>query len=260
VAASDEQPLTSVVIGEARVHASSEMPASPRPDTALLIGEGTKGDASPEGAEGEEADSAYSPFDIPESILGKVVWLVGLPIALAMAASIPSPSSPRWKGGHWYLLTIAMCLVWVAGLTFLLLWVTLTMGVVLGISENVMGLVWMAFGTSVPDVLQSLSAARQGLGDQAIAGAIGSNVFNIVLAIPLAWLCYTGIAYPNSTVIIVSQNLVLTLMVILICLALSMLVVHFGNWRLTKLVGAVCGLLYLIFIAICVLLELDTLG
>ena len=57
----------------------------------------------------------------------------------------------------------------------------------LDIPEVVMGTVVLAAGTSVPDALASISVARAGLGDMAVANAVGSNVFDIWLGLGLPW-------------------------------------------------------------------------
>lgn len=46
----------------------------------------------------------------------------------------------------------------------------------LGIDDYVMGLVFVAAGTSIPDLLASILVAREGAGSMAVSNAIGSNV------------------------------------------------------------------------------------
>jgi Ca2+/Na+ antiporter len=50
-----------------------------------------------------------------------------------------------------------------------------------------MGITIIAAGTTTPDVLGSLAVARQGHGDMAISSSIGSNVFDILIGLPLPW-------------------------------------------------------------------------
>lgn len=63
----------------------------------------------------------------------------------------------------------------------------------LRISEAIIGLTIVAFGTSMPEFVVNVSAAIEGSGDIALANVIGSNVFNILailgcsaLVLPLA--------------------------------------------------------------------------
>lgn len=64
-------------------------------------------------------------------------------------------------------------------------------GKCIGISANVMGLTFLAAGTSIPDALSSVLVARDGKGDMAVANAIGSNVFDILLGLGFPWLLAT---------------------------------------------------------------------
>lgn len=50
----------------------------------------------------------------------------------------------------------------------------------LGISEAVIGLTIVAAGTSTPELVTSLMAARRGQDDIAVANVVGSNVFNVL--------------------------------------------------------------------------------
>lgn len=51
---------------------------------------------------------------------------------------------------------------------------------VIGISERIIGLTIIAFGTSLPELVTSIAAARRGNADIAIGNIVGSNVFNIL--------------------------------------------------------------------------------
>lgn len=51
----------------------------------------------------------------------------------------------------------------------------------LGLSEAMIGLTIIAFGTSLPELVTSIVAARKGESEIAIGNVIGSNIFNILL-------------------------------------------------------------------------------
>ncbi len=55
-----------------------------------------------------------------------------------------------------------------------------------GVSDRIIGLTMIAFGTSLPELVTSITAARKGKTDIAIGNIIGSNIFNI--------LCVAGIS------------------------------------------------------------------
>ena len=51
----------------------------------------------------------------------------------------------------------------------------------------IMGVIVLAAGTSVPDLVASVAVAKNGQGSMAIANAIGSNVFDILLGLGFPW-------------------------------------------------------------------------
>ena len=58
----------------------------------------------------------------------------------------------------------------------------------LGVSERFIGLTIVAFGTSLPELVTSLIAARKGNADIAIGNIVGSNIFNILFILGITGL------------------------------------------------------------------------
>ncbi len=54
---------------------------------------------------------------------------------------------------------------------------------VCGISEDIIGLTIVAFGTSLPELVTSVTASKKGKNDIAIGNIVGSNIFNILFVI-----------------------------------------------------------------------------
>ena len=84
----------------------------------------------------------------------------------------------------------------------------------LRISELVIGLVIVAFGTSMPELVVSASASLKGANDIAIANVVGSNIFNLLLILGVA-----GIIFPmtvNKSIIRVDAPLSLLGAVVLL--------------------------------------------
>ena len=52
-----------------------------------------------------------------------------------------------------------------------------------GLSETLIGLTIVALGTSLPEMVTSVTAARKGKADIAIGNIVGSNVFNILFVV-----------------------------------------------------------------------------
>lgn len=53
----------------------------------------------------------------------------------------------------------------------------------LGLSENIIGLTIVAFGTSLPELITSVTAARKNMADIAIGNIVGSNICNILFVL-----------------------------------------------------------------------------
>ncbi|KEQ16870.1 hypothetical protein GZ78_19625 [Endozoicomonas numazuensis] len=72
------------------------------------------------------------------------------------------------------------------GSSKLLVWGASELARSFGISEVIIGLTVIAFGTSLPEMAAALASARKGLFDLVMATVIGSNIFNLlgVLAFP----------------------------------------------------------------------------
>ena len=56
----------------------------------------------------------------------------------------------------------------------------------LGLSQTLIGLTIIAMGTSLPELVTSIVAARKDEVDMALGNVIGSNIFNILLVLSVA--------------------------------------------------------------------------
>ncbi len=88
---------------------------------------------------------------------------------------------PWWLSALAVLIGLGM-LVWGANL---LVGSATTLARAIGISERVIGLTLVAFGTSLPELASSIAAARRREGDIVLGNIVGSNIFNV--------LCVLGI-------------------------------------------------------------------
>lgn len=107
-----------------------------------------------------------------------------------------------------------------------------------GMSQTLVGLTIVSIGTSLPELVTSIVAARKNEVDMALGNAIGSNIFNILMVL--------GIASAISPIAFLTENLV----DIAILMVFSVLVWIFA-WtkkKLTKPEGAVMLLLYAAYV------------
>ncbi len=84
----------------------------------------------------------------------------------------------------------------------------------MGVSEWIIGVVMIAMGTSMPELVVSIVAARKGKADMAIGNIIGSNMANISVALGAAALARPLTLDPTQYLFDISSMLVATLMLV----------------------------------------------
>jgi cation:H+ antiporter len=93
-----------------------------------------------------------------------------------------------------------------------------------GVSEVIIGLTLVAFGTSVPELAASIAAAKRGEGQLVIGNIVGSNVFNISLILGIS-----GVIRPlpvDTAILTFDVPLMLALSVLLLPLVYTSRTVH----------------------------------
>jgi cation:H+ antiporter len=83
-----------------------------------------------------------------------------------------------------------------------------------GMSDRLVGLTIVAVGTSLPELVSSVVAARRGHGDIAVGNVLGSNIFNVLLCLGSAGLAGTITATLESVAVELVFLGVMTLMAI----------------------------------------------
>jgi len=123
-------------------------------------------------------------------------------------------------------------------------------GCILGISDTVMGLTFLAMGTSIPDALGSLAVANRGEGDMAVSNAVGSNVFDICIGLGLPWFfkCLSvdteNFSIPiGETETIFSSTLILVGVILLLFATFAL-----SGWKLKPKVGYILLSAYGLFV------------
>lgn len=182
----------------------------------------------------------------------KYVFL--FPLVASLVLTIPDVRRPGVPGKMCYVAFI-LSISWIGVYSFFMVGWAETIGATLGIPSYIMGLTFLAAGTSVPDLLSSVIVARMGEGDMAVSSSIGSNIFDILIGLPLPWLVY--LIYPNGkdTVTIGADGIWVSIMILLGMLVVIILSIHLSKWRLTKTLGFSMFLLYFAFLLQAIIRE-----
>uniref|UniRef100_A0A8C1WZG2 Solute carrier family 24 member 4b n=1 Tax=Cyprinus carpio TaxID=7962 RepID=A0A8C1WZG2_CYPCA len=208
----------------------------------------------PEDKTTEEKESELtSPFRLPDGCMNRIKWLISWPLLLILYFTIPNCAKSRWE--KYFMLSFILSTVWIAIFSYFMVWMVTIIGYTLGIPDVIMGITFLAAGTSVPDCIASLIVARQGLGDMAVSNTIGSNVFDILVGLGVPWALQTMAVSYGSVVMINSRGLVYSVVLLLGSVALTILGIHLNGWKLDFKLGVYVLVLYAIFLCFSIMIE-----
>lgn len=162
------------------------------------------------------------------------------PLLLALEMCMPPPER------YWLLFGLSILVISIS--TYLMVDATIRIGCTMTIPPFLMGTVFLAAGTSVPDALGSIKVAKEGQGDMAIANALGSNIFDVMLCLGVPWTIKAGImgkevSFPGAQEEFRRYGVFL---VLALALFVSSLVI--SRWRLNKYVGAFLLVVYVVYV------------
>lgn len=115
-----------------------------------------------------------------------------------------------------------------------------------GMSELLVGLTIVAVGTSLPELVTSMVAAKKGENDIAVGNAVGSSIFNILLILGVA-SSIAPIGFEFNTIVDVAIMLVSALMVFIFA---------FKTSKINRVHGIILILVYVLYLAFIILRNL----
>lgn len=110
-----------------------------------------------------------------------------------------------------------------------------------GVSEWFIGITIVAIGTSLPEIVSSVMAAKRGHGEMAIGNIFGSNIFNILMVLGIASLIHPlNISEPIHPDLIIATGITGLLLALIV----------FGKHSLGKISGVTLLATYFLYIAL----------
>ncbi|CAB4062896.1 Sodium/potassium/calcium exchanger 4,Sodium/potassium/calcium exchanger Nckx30C,Sodium/potassium/calcium exchanger 3,Sodium/potassium/calcium exchanger 5,Sodium/potassium/calcium exchanger 2,Sodium/potassium/calcium exchanger 1 [Lepeophtheirus salmonis] len=220
--------------------------------------EGTNGTASnvldlgPDGAvttAGLSSDEDEShPLDLswPDTTRERITYILFLPIILPLWLTLPD--TRKSSARKYYPITFLGSILWIAAFSYLMVWWATISGKTFDIPPEVMGLTFLAAGTSIPDLITSVIVARKGFGDMAVSSSVGSNIFDVTVGLPFPWLLYSAIFQKPVTVS--SAGMVCSITILFGMLLLVFFSILLFNWKMTKGMGLTMFVFYFAFVAV----------
>lgn len=201
-----------------------------------------KADAAQEAAQGL---SLAPPPEEERNFSSMTMYFLSLPLVFCFKMTLPDVHRP---GNRKYaVLTFFGSIAWIGFFSFFMVSWAEVIGNTIGIPTVVMGLTFLAAGTSVPDLLSSVIVAKQGEGDMAVSSSIGSNIFDVLVGLPLPWLLYNLVI--GKTVKVGAETLGISIVVLLGMLVAVILTIIWSEWKMTKKLGGAMFVLYFVFVA-----------
>ena len=111
----------------------------------------------------------------------------------------------------------------------------------LGIGEWFIGITVVAIGTSLPEIVSSIMAARRGHGEMAIGNIFGSNIFNILMVLGITSIIHPlNITEPIHPDLMIATGLTCLLFILMLR----------GKHSLGKISGVILLITYFLYIAL----------
>ena len=171
-----------------------------------------------------------------------------------------------------WLPAFAMSIIWIGAFSYFMVWWAELVGLATTLPSTVLGLTILAPATSIPDLLSSIFVARKGEGNMAVSSSIGSNIFDILIGLPIPWFVFSvvkgvqnfGKCRPVTTrgeiqnahssdhfcfsVAVYADTLLFSVCVLIFMIALVISTVHCSGWKMTKGLGIAMFGLYVVFV------------
>jgi K+-dependent Na+/Ca+ exchanger-like protein len=167
---------------------------------------------SNEEKEGEEINEEDGDNSSPRGLISFLKWIIMLPLQVSLLYTIPTKTSQFWLfqtvsnyiPHHTCYIQFCASIAWIGIFSNYTVFCTEVIGKYLSIPPVVMGLTLVAAGSSVQDLISSVIVARQGEADMAISSSIGSNIFDILVCLPLPWILYLFLHRNQTDAVMVS--------------------------------------------------------
>lgn len=198
------------------------------------------------------------------SLLGSLCFL-----ALLLMTTTPS-RPPRWRSALCFL-GFAVAIAWISTIANEVVGVLRTLGVILNMSDAILGLTIFAVGNSLGDLVADITVARLGFPVMALSACFGGPMLNILLGVGLSG-CYMIITksekrhdrHPDHVIefrpyhIAVSTTLIISGATLLFTLAGLLVAVPWRGWKMDRMIG--WGLIVLWCLSTCTNVLVEVLG
>ena len=108
----------------------------------------------------------------------------------------------------------------------------------LGVSERMVALTVIAFGTSLPELVTSVSATRKGEYDIAIGNVVGSNIFNIGIVLGIPVTIFGGVGRISFSYIDI---------IVMVITAVLLFIFSFNDRKVSRTEGIIFLIIFVVY-------------
>uniref|UniRef100_A0A1B0FJK1 Sodium/calcium exchanger membrane region domain-containing protein n=1 Tax=Glossina morsitans morsitans TaxID=37546 RepID=A0A1B0FJK1_GLOMM len=207
----------------------------------------------------ESRDLPPKLFSLPYqgSKLTKFWWAFTFPIKFLLNFTIPNPKKYR----KLYPISFLMCIVAIGLDAYLIVWMLTAFGVTIQVPTIIMGLTFLAAGSTMPEFVASVISLRTGESGIGVSNSLGANSLAILLSLGVPWFIKNCITYDKdddtNVINIAAQGIEFNILILILCTLSLFIVLSFSGYRLTKRVGLVLLAVYVIFIILQISIEMN---
>ncbi|KAF2791986.1 hypothetical protein K505DRAFT_279620 [Melanomma pulvis-pyrius CBS 109.77] len=194
---------------------------------------------------------ANTELESPRALLKPTLYslLFSLSMLAVLLTTTTPDRPPRWRTLMCYL-GFAVSIAWISSIANEVVGVLKTLGVILNMSDAILGLTIFAVGNSLGDFVADITVARLGFPVMALSACFGGPMLNILLGIGISG-CYITIKggrhqhdkHPDRPIhfkpyhIDVSTTLIISGATLLFTLAGLLVAVPWRKWKMDKTIG-----------------------
>jgi sodium/potassium/calcium exchanger 6 len=195
-------------------------------------------------------DSDHNPRNLVIPILsGLLLSLVSAAALIIVLKDRELSQPPNWLRPVLSFIGFIVGICWIATIADEVVSLLKTVGVIMNISDSLLGLTVFAVGNSLGDLVADVTVARLGFPVMALSACFGGPMLNILLGIGIGGLymswhstqhqqTLSAGAVPNEPYrLVISKTLVISGVTLLVTLLGLLIIVPLNNWKMDRRIG-----------------------
>merc|ERR1712131_269010 len=98
--------------------------------------------------EDDDEEGSIHPFQPPSCTIEFMKWCICWPLLFLMFITIPNCNTKRFE--KFFIVSFIVSTVWIAAYSYMMVWMVCLIGYTVGVADTIMGITFLAAGTSIP--------------------------------------------------------------------------------------------------------------